>query len=180
LGAWLVLEDESGFSLVSPLRSSWAPRGQTPQVRTSLDHHQRLNLLGALLVSPGGRKVRLSVRSFQTNLRGEHVILFLKQILRHIAGPIVLVWDNHPIHQRRLVQDFIQSEPRLHVYSFPVCAPELNPVEFVWAHLSHSTANFAPHNLAELCSKVRSAIANIRTSKHRLFACIAGSRLAWT
>jgi transposase len=180
LRAWLVLEDESGFSLVSPLRSSWAPRGQTPHMRTSLDHHQRLNLLGALLVSPGGKKVKLSMRSFQTNLRGEHVILFLQQILQRIAGPIVLVWDNHPIHQRRLVQDFIQSEPRLHVYSFPVCAPELNPVEFVWTLLSHATANFAPHTLSELCTKVHSAIAKIRTSKHRLSACLAGTKLSWT
>ena len=174
------MEDESGFSLVSPLRNSWAPRGQTPHVRTSLDHHQRLNLLGALLVSPGGRKVKLSMRSFQTNLRGEHVILFLQQLLRRIAGPIVLVWDNHPIHQRRLVQDFIRSEPRLHVYSFPVCAPELNPVELVWAHVSHSMTNFAPHNLSELCTKVHSAIAKVRASHRRLSACITGTKLSWT
>jgi transposase len=136
--------------------------------------------MSAILVSPGGRKVKLSMRSFQTNLRGEHVILFLQQILRRITGPIVLVWDNHPIHQRRLVQDFIRSEPRLHIYSFPICAPELNPVEFVWAHLSHATVNFAPHNLAELCAKVQTAIAKIRSSKHRLFACLTGTKLPWT
>ena len=174
------MEDESGFSLVSPLRRSWAPRGQTPCTYTSLDHHQRLNLLGALLVSPGGRKMKLSMRSFQVNLRGEHVILFLKQILRRIAGPIILVWDNHPIHQRRLVQKFIQSEPRLHVYCFPSCAPELNPVEFVWTHVSHATENFAPHNLSELSTKVWSAIAKVRGSKHRLSACFAATQLSWT
>jgi len=174
------LEDESGFSLVSPLRSSWAPRGQTPQVRTSLDHHQRLNLLGALMISPHGRKLKLAVRSYQQSLRGEQVILFLKQVLRRLSGPIVLVWDNHPTHQRRLVQDFIKAEPRLHVYCFPVCAPELNPVEFVWAHISQSTANFAPHNLSELCTKVRTAISKIRTSKHRLSACLAGTNVAWS
>ena len=148
-------------------------------MRTSLDHHQRLNMLGALLVSPGGRKVNLSVRFFRQNLRGEHVILFLKQILRSITGPIVLVWDNHPIHQRRLVQDFIQSEPRLHVFSFPICAPELNPVEFVWAYISHSMTNFAPHNLSELGTQVRRAIAKIRLSKSQLSACLVGTKLSW-
>ena len=173
------MEDESGFSLVSPLRSSWAPRGQTPCTYTSLDHHQRLNLLGAILVSPGGRKMKLSTRSFRVNLRGEHVILFLKQILRCIAGPMILVWDHHPIHQRRLVQDFIQSEPRLHVYAFPTCAPELNPMEFVWTHASHATENFAPHNLAELGTKIHSAIAKVRSSKHRLSACLSATHLAW-
>jgi transposase len=173
------LEDESGFSLVSPLRSSWAPRGQTPCTYTSLNHHQRLNLLGAILISPSKRKMKLSTRSFRVNLRGEHVILFLKQLLRRIVGPIVLVWDNHPIHQRRLVQNFIQSEPRLHVYSFPVCAPELNPMEFVWTHANHATENFAPHNLLELSAKVWSAIAKVRSSKHRLSACFSATHLAW-
>ena len=173
------MEDESGFSLVSPLRSSWAPRGQTPCTYTSLDHHQRLNLLGAILVSPRGRKMKLSMRSFRENLRGEQVILFLKQILRRITGPIVLVWDNHPIHQRRLVQNFIQAEPRLHVYAFPTCAPELNPMEFIWTHVSHATENFAPHDLSELSTKVWSAIPKVRSSKSRLSACLAGTHLSW-
>lgn len=175
-----MVADESGFSLVSPLRCSWAPRGQTPSTYTSLDHHQRLNLLGALLISPRGRKMKLSIQSFRENLRGEHVILFLKQILRRIAGPIVLIWDNHPIHQRRLVQNFIEAEPRLHVYTFPTCAPELNPVEFVWTHVSHATENFAPHDLSELSTKVGSGIAKIRSSKSRLSACFAATHLSWT
>ena len=119
------------------------------------------------------------MRSFRVNLRGEHVILFLKQLLRRIAGPIVLVWDNHPIHQRRLVQNFIEAEPRLHVYTFPTCAPELNPVEFVWTHTRHATENFAPHDLSELSTKVWSAIAKVRGSKSRLSACLAATHLSW-
>ncbi len=120
------------------------------------------------------------MRSFQVNLRGEHVIVFLKQLLRRIAGPIVMVWDNHPIHQRRLVQNFIEAEPRLHVYNFPTCAPELNPMEFIWTHASHATENFAPHDLFELSTKVWSAIAKVRSSKSRLSACLAATHLSWT
>jgi transposase len=107
------------------------------------------------------------------------VILFLQQLLRRIAGPIVLVWDNHPIHQRRLVQNFIEAEPRLYVYTFPTCAPELNPMEFVWTHASHATENFAPHDLSELSTKVWSAIAKVRSSKSRLSACLAATHLSW-
>jgi len=29
-GAWIVFQDESGFSLLPSVRSTWAPRGQTP------------------------------------------------------------------------------------------------------------------------------------------------------
>jgi transposase len=174
-----MLEDESGFPLVSPLKRSWAPCGQTPTIRTSLQHHQRLNLLGALLVRPDGRRIKLTMRSYRHSLRGEQVVAFLKQILRIVPGEIVLVWDNHPIHKRQLVQEFLARHPRVHVYYFPICAPELNPVEFVWTQVSEYTANFAPHNMTELRTRVDNGVARTRNSAGRLAACLAGCELSW-
>jgi transposase len=165
--------------LVSPLKRSWSPCGQTPTTRTSLQHHPRLNLLGALLVGPDGHKVKLMTRSYLRSLCGEQVVAFLKQLLRTVPGEIVLVWDNHPIHKRQLVQDFIAQHPRLHVYHFPVCAPELNPVEFVWTQVSEYTANFAPHNMAELGKRISNGIARTRNSAKRLSACLIGCGLSW-
>ena len=135
--------------------------------------------MGALLISPGGRRFKLSVHSYGHNLRGEQVILFLQHLLRILPGPIVLVWDNHPIHKRRLVQHFIEAHPRLHVYHFPICAPELNPVEFVWAQIAAQTANFAPKHMSELSTRVHASIAKIRHSPKRMQACLAGTRLSW-
>ena len=175
-----MLEDESGFSLVSPLKRTWAPRGQTPVVRTSLNHHQRWNLLGAVLVPHNRKKpLRLTIRSYTCSLTGIQVIDFLKQLLRIISGEIVLVWDNHPIHQRKLVEDFIVNEPRLHVYRFPTCAPELNPAEFIWTQLKEHTAGTAPCNMLELQRNICSGVAKIRTSKSRLRYCLAASDLSW-
>jgi transposase len=173
-----VLEDESGFSLVSPLKRSWSPRGHTPTLRTSLQHHQRLNLLGALLVGWNGR-IRLTTRSYRCSLRGEEVVAFLKQILRIVPGEIILVWDNHPIHKRQLVQVFLAQYPRVHLYYFPICAPELNPVEFVWTQVSEYMANFAPHTIAELFKRISTGIARTRNSIKRLMACLKGSELSW-
>jgi transposase len=180
LKATLVLEDESGFSLVSPLKRTWAPCGQTPVVRTSLNHHQRLNLLGAILVPHDSKQpLRLALHSYPCTLTGVQVIQFLKQLLRVIAGEIVLVWDNHPIHQRKLVEDFIKHQSRLHVYWFPTCAPELNPAEYVWTQLKEHTASTAPHNLPELRYKIRGGVAKIRGSQIRLHSCLSASRLSW-
>jgi transposase len=179
LKATLLLIDEAGFSLVSPLKRSWSLRGQTPTSRTSLNHHQRINLLGALLVSPKLRKLRLSVRSFQCNLCSEHVIILLKQVLRLASGDIILVWDNHKIHVSPQTQKFIEDHPRMHEYRFPTCAPELNPVEFVWTQVSEHTASFAPHNIQELCDRVQAGVARTRTSKNRLLACLKNADLSW-
>ena len=165
--------------MVSPLKRTWARRGQTPEQSSAMDHHERLNILGALLVSPKGRKIRLSVRSYWHNLTGVEVIAFLKQILRLRRGYIVLVWDRHPIHKRQAVQNFIQVHKRLIVFEFPVAAPELNPAEFIWTHITAYIAGTAPHNKYELQANVVAGISQMRASQKRLFACLHGSKIDW-
>lgn len=172
-----MFEDETGFSLVSALKRTWAPRGQTPTVLTSLDHHERLNLLGGLRVSPGKRRMKLMVRAHRRTLRGEEVIAWLTGLLRRVRGPIVLVWDQHPIHQRKKVQAFIAAQPRVHVYEFPTGAPELNPVEWIWQQVTDVTASTAPHNRFELRTNVMAAVARVRRSPRRLWAGFAGAKL---
>jgi transposase len=180
LKATLALQDESGFSLVSPLKRTWSPCGQTPVVRTSLNHHQRLNLLGAVLVLyQRKRPLKLVIRSYTRTLTGIQVIAFLKQLLRTVPSEIVLVWDNHPIHQRKAVEDFMAQEPRLHVYWFPTCAPELNPAEFIWTQLKEHTASTAPHDLPELRQNITTGMAKIRRSQSRLQYCLNASGLSW-
>lgn len=179
MGATLILEDEGGFSLVSPLKRTWSRRGQTPVQKTSIDHHQRLNLLGALLVSTKAKRIRLCIRSYWHSLTGNEVIAFLQQILDRVSGPMLLVWDRHPIHKRKMVQDFLAKHKRLHVFYFPVAAPELNPAEFIWTQASEYTAGTAPHNAKELQTIVFNAIARTRGSQKRLQACLRGTHLKW-
>lgn len=172
-----MLIDESGFSLVSPLKRTWGPRGQTPTVYTSLDHHERLNLLGALRVSPRRRRIKLAVHMHRRTLRGEEVMTFLRALLRRVRGPIVLVWDQHPIHRRKKVKAFVAQHPRLHVYEFPTSAPELNPVEWVWQQVDDFTSSTAPHNRLELRANVLAGVARVRRSPRRLWAGFDGARL---
>jgi putative transposase len=179
LGATLIFVDESGFSLVSPLKRTWAPRGQTPTIRTSIEHHERVNLIGALCVSPRKRKIKLHIQSYCHSLSGDEVLAFLKHLLRCINGPIVLVWDKHPIHRRRKVQDFLAHHLRLHVHEFPTSAPELNPTELVWTQVHEYTASTAPYNGTELRANVLAGVARTRCSPTRLWACIFASELPW-
>ena len=177
MSATLAFEDESGFSLVSPLKGPWAPRGQTPVIRTQISHHQRVNAIGALLVTPGGLRLRLFSRLQRKNVNGKHVVAFLKKLLHSIKGPIVWVWDNHPMHGRKLVKAFIAQHPRLHVYHFPSYAPELNPVEGVWAQAKEYTAGSAPHHIRELHHNVYAAVKRTANSPRRLRACFRIAKL---
>jgi transposase len=152
---------------------------QTPVVRTSLNHHQRPYLFGAILVPYRKKRLRLTIRSYTNPLSGTHVIAFLKQLLQTIPGEIVLLWDNHPIHLRKLVAEFIDQEPRLHVEWFPTCAPELNRAKFIWAQRKEHTASTSPRDIPELRGIVLTGIAKIRRSQSRLQACLSASDLSW-
>jgi putative transposase len=171
--------DESGFNLVSPLKRTWAPRGHTPFVRTSLQHHERLNAIGALVISPGGHQIKLRRQIYRRSLTGKEVIRFLQHLLRALRGPVVLVWDNAPIHRRQAVQAFLAQHPRLQVYNFPTYAPELNPVEFVWTQTNDYLAGRTPLRIGELLTTVRQAIARLRRSPAKLWACVYASDLPW-
>ena len=175
----MIFPDESGFSMVSPLKRTWARRGQTPILRTSIEHNQRLNLIGAWCLTPAARQVKLHLQSHWCALSGDEVVLFLKQLLRQVRGAMVMVWDKHPIHKRKMVTQFLARHPRLDVNWFPTCAPELNPMEFVWTQVSESTASTAPHNASELQTNVRRGVARTRRSQKRLRACLDASALPY-
>jgi transposase len=175
----LVFIDESGFSRVSALRRSWGPRGQTPRLRTQTNHKQRLNLLGAVCLTPKGQRVHLHVKTFRHSLTGEQVLTFLQTLLAAVRGPLILVWDNAAIHGRHLVRDFLAAHPRVRVERLPSYAPELNPVELVWAQLTQYLAGRAPLDLEELMRLVQAGVHRTRCSQSRLFACLRATPLSW-
>ena len=82
----------------------------------------------------------LTLRNFYFRLYpgaiGElEVIDFLKALVRHIDGPLLIVWDRLPAHRSRLVREFIQlSEDHIATEYLPPYAPELNPVEYILAY----------------------------------------------
>ena len=101
-------------------------------------------------MSPKRRRLALYLRCRPHNFSGLDIRAFLHQLLRHLRGPIDLLWDRGPIHRRREVKAFLAKHPRLHVHYFPAYAPELNPAEYVWAQGDKALANGAPDDLGEL------------------------------
>jgi hypothetical protein len=55
----------------------------------------------------------------------------------------------------------------------------LTPAVIDWAQITEYAAGTAPHDTEELYDLVYAAIARTRRSRHRLWACIHGSKLPW-
>ncbi len=177
-GAHLVFVDESGFLLIPNVRRTWAPKGQTPCVRHRY-RHDRLSICSGLAVSPKRRRLALYLRCRPRNLTGLDIHTFLRHLLRHLRGPVVLLWDRGSIQRRREVRAFLAAHPRLRGHFFPAYAPELNPAEYVWAQADMALANGAPDDLTELRHHLGSAIRRVRRSQSLLWSCIYASDLPW-
>lgn len=170
--------DESGFLLIPNVRRTWGPKGCTPV----LYHHyrrDRLSVISGLAVSPRNRRLALYLQCRSRNLTGLDVRAFLTHLLKHLQGPVVLLWDRGTIHRRREVQQFVRNHPRLHTEYFPAYAPELNPAEYVWTQADRALSNSAPADLAELKGMLRGSVRRIRGSQKLLWSCIYASDLPW-
>jgi putative transposase len=120
LKAHLVFLAESGILMAPLLCRTWSLRGQTPGVRHRTRHHQKISMVAALCVAPQRERVRLYFRLHpDANIHGREVIAFLRQVLRQLHGPIVLLWDRLLAHRALATQRFLAQAPRLHPVFFP-------------------------------------------------------------
>lgn len=94
----------------------------------------------------------------------KQILVFLRHLLRHVRGRIILVWDNVNTHKAKAVKRFAQDNGRrLSLEYLPPYSPELNPDEWVWRYLKHvELGNFAPLNLTDLKVALRGAVQRIR------------------
>jgi transposase len=103
--------------------------------------------------------------------------MFLRELLRHLRGPVIVLLDNSSTHQGQPLGELLRRHPRLHIEHFPSYAPELNPDEGVWSLAKRALANSCPNDLEELVEDVIHSINRIRNSTYRLRGCIAQSEL---
>lgn len=125
--------------------------------------------MGAIAVTPHGRRVRCFFRlKPDGNFAAADCVEFIRQLQQNIHGPVVLVWDRLLAHRSKKVQRHVSSlRGGVKLEYFPPYAPELNPVEFLWAHLKHNVmANFAPLDLDELHIRAKGSICAIRRNKN--------------
>ncbi len=55
-------------------------------------------------MSPSGKRLGLYFRFHTINITGVEVIRFLRHLLRHLRGPVVLLWDGGTTHRRVIVE----------------------------------------------------------------------------
>lgn len=179
LGAHLVFVDESGFLLIPTVRRTWSPRGQTPLLRHKTWPRHKISVISGVSISPAKHRLGLYFALHQTNIARDQVLGFLRQLLRHLRGPVIVLWDNSKTHQGPLIRKLIENNPRLQIERLPPYAPELNPDEGVWNHSKRELANGQAQSASELEVQVLAALSRLRASQRCLRACVRRSGLTF-
>lgn len=135
----ILAEDEAALYLQATTTAVWAPRGQTPVIRTH-PGREKANFYGTLNLCTGEEIVTLT-----ETMNAEATAQHLGQMLEALPDvPLLLLWDRAPWHSGPPIRNLLEANPRLEVMPFPVAAPELNPQEQVWK----ATRRAVSHNHA--------------------------------
>ena len=165
-GRTIVFVDEAGFYLLVATVMTYAPIGQTPILKVPLtwDH---LSVIGA--ITPDGK---LYIHVQDKAFKADAIVQFLKHLLRHIAGKLLVVWDGLPAHRGQVVKDFLKqgATQRLHLEQLPGYASDLNPIEGIWHYLkSVEMKNLWCQTLTDLHHQLRSHCSLKTQNPHHLF-----------
>jgi transposase len=139
--------------------------------------HDRISVISGISVSPRRRRFGLYLHCHLKNIRQPQVCDFLRHVLRHLRGPVILLWDRATIHQGPALRALSAAFPRLRIEYFPTYAPELNPDESVWAMTKQHLANGRPDSIPELQAQLLASLTGIRRSQRTLRGCITRSDL---
>src|SRR3954463_11736371 len=143
----IVWVDESAFYPLPAIVRTWAPRGVTPVLHALLTRDHLSVISG---ITPAGQ---LLLQMRKCSLRGPDVVRFLRHLLRHIPGKLLVIWDGAPTHRGQPIKDFLAhgGAHRVRLERCPGYAPDLNPDEGIWHSLKHGElGNVCCQTLAHL------------------------------
>ena len=162
--------DETGLFLNPLVRRSWALRGKTPVIGGDGGHRKKVSAIGAVSVSPVTQHLGLYFATLPDGFfTTQAVVGFLRDLLKHLRGKVVVVWDGGPNHKGPLMRAFLRRNRRLTLERLPAYAPDLNPVEAVWSWLKYGQlANYVPDGVPELDQEVTDRLIELKSDSDLL------------
>jgi hypothetical protein len=142
-------------------------------------HREKVSTIAAISVAPRRRRVGLYWRTDRRHyIDAAGVAGFLRELLRHLRGKVIVVWDGGSNHKGPAIRAVTDRFPRLELERLPGYAPDLNPVEMVWSHLKFGRmANFVPRHVKHLDQVVRGHLGEVGRAPGLIKSLWGGSKL---
>lgn len=129
-GARIMYADEAGLRSDYHTGTTWAPKGQTPVVRTT---GKRFSIQ---MLSAVGQDGHFEFMLREGRVNSEVFCDFLRQLILGSNQPIFLIVDGSSIHKAKIVKEFLEeNKDKIELHIIPPYSPELNPDEQVWKNV---------------------------------------------
>jgi hypothetical protein len=182
--AWLCFVDESGVKLTPPVRRTWAPKGRTPVLRHPYRRGKQISMCALLAYrhSDGDGEQVAAWMGFDLLEGAYDTRQFIRVLdgLGHQLGhqPVTVIWDNLGAHHAGDLQDWAATQPWMELAYLPSYAPELDPVEGLWANLKGcELANRCCADRKELIVTAQVGSIRVRRDPELLRSFLAGTGL---
>ena len=142
-------------------------------------HRDKVSTIAAISIAPRRRRIGLYWRTDPMHyIDAAGVVAFLRDLLRHLRGKIIVVWDGGSNHKGPLIRELLSQFPRLHLERLPAYAPDLNPVEMIWSYLKYGLmANFVPEDVHHVNRVVVGHMTKLRDRTALIRSLWQGSKL---
>lgn len=129
-GARIMYADEAGLRSDYHTGTTWAPKGQTPVVRTT---GKRFSIQ---MLSAVGQDGHFEFMLREGRVDSEVFCDFLRQLILGSKQPVFLIVDGSSIHKAKVVKEFVEAhKDKIELHIIPPYSPELNPDEQVWKNV---------------------------------------------
>lgn len=145
----ILIEDETTFRRLPPLRSMWMPCGKQATVTVPASNGT-FSLYGVLEARTGETFVEPYPQG-----KSCYTKRFLERVMERFTGPVLLIWDHARWHTSKAVEKAVAQYDRLEVLLLPKRAPQENPVEDLWRELKRIVAANLERSLEALKTACR-------------------------
>jgi DDE superfamily endonuclease len=166
------------------VRRTWAPKGRTPVLRHPYRRGKQISMCGLVAYRPGqdDQDEPAAWMGFDLLEGAYDTRQFIRVLdgLGHQLGhqPVTVIWDNLGAHHAGDLQDWAATQPWLELAYLPSYAPELDPVEGLWANLKGcELANRCCADRTELIATAQVGSIRVRRDPELLRSFLAGTGL---
>jgi len=142
-----------------------------------LEEFAERDLVQGDLARAGGREVGGGCALGLVAIDGEALSLAGLDVI--MPQPFMVIWNRAPIPRSKIVSDYVAStNGHIMIERHPAYAPELNPAEYIWAHLKqHEIGNLLVKEAWQLRHYASGAFKRMRRRPRIIRACFSQASL---
>jgi transposase len=156
--------DETGVQNESNYIKGYAPKGQTPVLKTK-SYKMRINMISAIT-----NRGKLRFMCYEENMNQQKFIVFIKRLCKDSDGKTFLILDNLKIHHGKMIVEYAEkNKDKIEIFYLPSYTPERNPDEYLNGNLKREIAKRGhSKNLKDLRSNTNSIMRKIQKDRNHV------------